>query len=103
MALNLLTNQNLEVPFLGEVAFEYKQELYSVHVNLIAKNDGDIYKLYFKNTIEDSDKSLMQLYRQENNDGSFSWQCKPDYFSYNSPEIASVAGAAIDKVLQAKK
>jgi hypothetical protein len=103
MALNLLINQNLEVPFLCEVSFEYKQELYKVHVNSIRENDGTIYKLYFKNAIENSDKSLKQLYKKENNDGSFSWQCKPDYFSYNSPEIASIAGAAIDKVLQAKK
>jgi hypothetical protein len=103
MALNLLNNQNLEVPFLREVAFEYKQELYKVHVNAISENDGTTYKLYFKNTIEDSDKSLMQLYRKKNNDGSFSWQCKPDYFSYNSPEIAAIAGAAIDKVLQENK
>ena len=93
----------MEVPFFAEVAFEYKQELYSGHVNSITNNGGTIYKLYFKNAIENSDKSLMQLYRQENNDGSFSWQCRPDYFSYNSPEIAGIAGAEIDKVLQAKK
>jgi hypothetical protein len=103
MALNFLNNQILEVPFLREVTFEYKQEIYKVHVNSISENDGTVYKLYFKNTIEKSDKSLMQLYRKENSDGSFSWQCKPDYFSYNSPEIASIAGAAIDKVLQEKK
>jgi hypothetical protein len=100
MALNLLSNQISEVPFIHEVAFKYKKELYKVHVNALIEKDETIYKLYFKNNIEDTDKSIMKLFRKANGDGSFTWICKTDYFSLINNEIAAIAGVAIDSVLQ---
>ena len=98
--LNLLANHTPEVAFSNEVAFEYKGGVYKVHVNVITEQQETVYKLYFKNNIEDTGKSLMKLVRVRSEEGSFIWSCKPDYFSYMSKEIASVAGVAIDKVLQ---
>jgi hypothetical protein len=103
MALNLIDNEVPEVPFVNEVAFIYKKELYKVHVNVLVEKDETVYKLYFKNTIEHSDKSLMKLVRENNLEGSFNWACKTDYFSYLDNEIAAVAGAAIDIILQKEK
>ncbi|MCW3105982.1 MAG: hypothetical protein JWQ09_488 [Segetibacter sp.] len=102
MSLNLFSNQVPEVPFNKEVAFEYKKELYKVHVNVLTEKDETVYKLYFKNNIEETDKSLMKLVRRNNAVGSYSWTCITDYFSYINNEIAAIAGVAIDGVLQEK-
>jgi hypothetical protein len=103
MASNLIYDQVPEVPFNNEVAFSYKKELYKVHVNVLVEKDETVYKLYFKNSIEHSNKSLMKLVRENNLTGSFTWACKTDYFSYVNNEIAAVAGVAIDIILQKEK
>lgn len=103
MSLNLLSNQVPEVPFAREVAFAYENELYKVHVNVLTDENETIYKLYFKNNIKDTDKSLMKLIRKNTLEGSNSWTCKTDYFSYINNEIALIAGEAIDRVLQETK
>lgn len=102
MALNLSSNYLQEVSFIHEVAFNYKTEFYKVHVNVLIEEQETIYKLYVKNNIENPDKSLMKIFKETNDDGSFTWKCKADYFSYLNNEIAATAGAAIDKVLQEK-
>jgi hypothetical protein len=100
MTPNLLSTYVPEVSFLNEVSFEYNHEMYKVHVSVRVENDEKIYKLYFKNNIEDSEKSLMQLLKKKDANGSFIWACKANYFSHINEAIAGVAGAAIDKVLQ---
>jgi hypothetical protein len=102
MAVNLFSNQVSEIPFTDEVGFEYKKELYKVHVNVLIEKEETIYKLYFKNNIQDTDKSIMKLFRNANADGTCTWICKVDYFSYMNNEIAAIAGASIDSVLQKK-
>ena len=103
MAIILIYNEVPEVPFNNEVAFSHKKEFYKVHVNVLVEKDETVYKLYFKNNIEHSDKSLMKLVRENDLKGSFTWACKTDYFSYVDNEIAAVAGGAIDIILQKEK
>jgi hypothetical protein len=100
MSLNLLSNSNPEDPLFKEVSFEYKTEKYKVHVNLLVEDELNVYKLYFKNNIENSEKSLMKIFRKPNEDGGYTWTCKADYFSYMNEEIAVAAGQAIDRFLQ---
>jgi hypothetical protein len=100
MSTNLLSNYVPETSFLNEVSFEYNHEIYKVHVNVLVENEKKIYKLYFKNNIENSEKSLMRLCRKTDADGNVAWACTADYFSYPSEAIATVVGAAIDRVLQ---
>src|SRR4051812_15723830 len=100
ISLNLFSNQATEVPFSKEVAFKYKKELYKVHVNVLTEMEETVYKLYFKNNIENTDKSIMKLVRRNNPEGSNTWTCKTDYFSYINDEIAAIAGPAIDNVLK---
>jgi hypothetical protein len=88
-----------ETSLKGEIAFKYKKELYKVHVSVSMEEEKTFYKLYFKNNIETTDKSLMKLFRETNSDGSFTWKCKEDYFSYNNTDLAAIAGEAIDKFL----
>jgi hypothetical protein len=103
MNANLLSYQVPEIPFINEVAFEYKKELYKVHVNVLVEKDETFYKLYFKNNIGNTNKSLMQLSRKVNSEGVLVWTCKADYFSYVNNEIATIAGSAIDRILKGKK
>jgi hypothetical protein len=100
MTLNLLPNPNPEAPFSKELSFKYKNETYKVHVNLLLEDELTIYKLYFKNNIENSEKSPMKIFRKPNDVGQYIWTCKADYFSYLNEEIAGAAGEAIDRVLQ---
>jgi hypothetical protein len=102
MAASLFSDQVSEIPFPNEVAFEYKKEFYKVHVNVLIEKGETIYKLYFKNNIEDTDKSIMKLFRNANADGTCTWICKVDYFSCMNNEIAAVVGVAIDSVLYEK-
>jgi hypothetical protein len=100
MTPSLLSTYYPEVSFLNEVSFEYNHEVYKVHVNVLVENEEKIYKLYFKNNIENSEKSLMQVFKTKDANGNFIWACKANYFSHINEAIASVAGAAIDRVLQ---
>jgi len=100
MSLNSLSNYNPEISLKKEITFEYKKELFKVHVSVFIEEQETFYKLYFKNNFKNTDKSLMKLFRKANGDGSFTWNCKEDYFSYNNDEIAAVAGSAIDKFLR---
>ncbi len=100
MTPKFFENQFTDIPFRKEVGFNYKGELYKVHVHMNTEGTDTIYKLYFKNNIEDTNKSIMKLVKKVNTDGSAVWVCKPDYFSVMDNEMAAVAGAAIDKVLQ---
>jgi hypothetical protein len=100
MTLNLLSNPNPENPLFKEVSFEYKNETYKVHVNVLVEDELTVYKLYFKNNIENSEKSLMKIFRKPDDGGKYIWACKADYFSYLNQEMALSAGQAIDRVLQ---
>lgn len=100
MTPRLFENPNVDIPLRKEVAFSYKSDYYKVHVHICVEGVGTIYKLYFKNNIEDTNKSMMKLVRNSNPDGTVEWVCKPDYFCVLDNEMAAIAGAAIDKVLQ---
>ncbi len=102
MALNLLHAQAPEVSFLHEVSFQYKNEVYKVHVTVLKEEQDTIYKLYFKNNIEDTDKSLMKIFKKADAGNEPKWICRPDYFCYKNDEIAEIAGGAIERVLQEK-
>jgi len=67
---------------------------------MLVENNEEIYKLYFKNNIENSEKSLMRLCRKTDAKGGTMWSCEANYFCYINEAIAGVAGAAIDRVLQ---
>ncbi|MDB5247762.1 MAG: hypothetical protein JWQ40_2156 [Segetibacter sp.] len=99
MASVLFQNQNPDIPFRNEVAFEYNQKLFKVHVHKVVEGSETIYKLFFKNNIENTNKSIMKLLRNINPDGTVSWVCKADYFSVIDNDMAVIAGAAIEKVL----
>ncbi len=99
MASVLFQNQNSDIPFRNEVAFEYNEKMFKVHVHKVLEGNETIYKLFFKNNIENTNKSIMKLLRTVNPDGSTSWGCKADYFSVMNNDMAAIAGAAIDKVL----
>lgn len=100
MTPKLFENQHIDIPLRKEVAFTYKSEFYKVHVHISVEGMGTIYNLYFKNNIEDTNKSMMKLVRNENSNGTIEWMCKPDYFCVANNDMAAIAGAAIDKVLQ---
>ncbi len=99
MAQQFFNNQNADIPFRNEVAFDYKGELYKVHVHKVLEGNDTFYKLFFKNNIHNTNKSIMKLQRTLLPDGKAEWQCKTDYFSVLDNDMAVVAGAAIDKVL----
>jgi hypothetical protein len=42
----------------------------------------------------------MQVFKTKDANGSFIWACKANYFSHINEAIASIAGTAIDRVLQ---
>lgn len=50
-------------------------------VNVLLEEQETVYKLYFKNNIEKTDKSLMTLVRKLTADGAHVWACKKDFFA----------------------
>lgn len=102
MAAGLFEIQSTDVPFRSEVSFTYKGEVHKVHIHKSLEGNETIYKLYFKNNFEDTNKSMMKLIKTTNANGTNEWACKKDYFCIMNEEMAVAAGAAIDKVLQDK-
>lgn len=102
MSPALFENQNTDIPFRNEVGFEYKGKPFKVHVHQVKEGNEIIYKLFFKNNIDNTNKSIMKLVRSTQNDGKVEWGCKADYFSVMDNDMAAIAGAAIDKVLAKK-
>jgi hypothetical protein len=49
---------------------------YKIHVNVLVENEEKIYKLYFKNNIENSEKSLMEVFKTKDANGNFIWARK---------------------------
>ncbi|GEO09779.1 hypothetical protein [Segetibacter aerophilus] len=99
-ASNLSSGQVTETPIAEKVSFKYKRKLYKVDVNVVTGNEEPVYKVYFKNTAKDKGNNTMHLFRKENIDGSVKWECRTDSSTLQNNEIASIAGAAIEKALQ---
>ncbi|WP_297822671.1 hypothetical protein [Segetibacter sp.] len=101
---NISSNVSAETPVARKVSFKHKRKIYKVDVNLLSGNEGDtVYKLYFRSTGKDTGNNTMELFKKENSDGSVTWECKSDSSSDKQfKEFASVAGAAIEKILQEK-
>lgn len=97
------TSQTIETPLAEKVSFKYKRKIYRVDVNVVTDNNTSVYKLYFRNKIENTGNNTLELLRKQSKDGLVKWECKSDDPSNNQyNEIASIAGAAIDKVLREK-
>jgi hypothetical protein len=100
---NVSSSQNTETPFAEKVSFRYKRKLYRVDVNVITENEEPVYKLYFRNTSDATGNNTMHLSRKENTDGTIKWECREESPDGTNSDIASLAGAAIEKILQNKK
>lgn len=102
MTPTFFSNQSNDIPFRNEVGFEFKGKPFKVHVHEVTEGNDIVYKLFFKNNIENTNKSIMKLVRSSDPDGKTSWTCKADYFAVMDNEMAAIAGAAIEKVLDKK-